>query len=165
MSRERISAQVTDSRASARRAGRPAGAILAAEPGAAGTRSATAAGIGPPGSSSGAAGLRAASSPPGALRAKPAFASGGGPPTDPTGPTGPTGPTDPLEFGHAAATPVDADRDAMAMDQVSDHLGQLLLHADALLAEWSSFGARVQAQVAHAAGSLGHTVAQAVATR
>ena len=36
---------------------------------------------------------------------------------------------------------------ARTLDNVSDHLGEVLRHADALLAEWSKFGAQVRTQV------------------
>jgi hypothetical protein len=52
---------------------------------------------------------------------------------------------------------------ARALDDVSDHLGEVLRHADALLAEWSRFGSQVQAQVAREVGFIGEVVDGAVA--
>jgi hypothetical protein len=52
---------------------------------------------------------------------------------------------------------------ARALDDVSDHLGEVLRRADQLLAEWSGFGAQVRAQVEREAAAIGTTVERAVA--
>lgn len=52
-------------------------------------------------------------------------------------------------------------RDA-ALDDVSDHLGTVLRHADELLAEWSRFGGQVRAQVDREVSSIGDVVDGAV---
>ena len=52
---------------------------------------------------------------------------------------------------------------ARALDDVSDHLGEVLRRADQLLAEWSGFGAQVRAQVEREAAAIGATVDGAVA--
>lgn len=52
---------------------------------------------------------------------------------------------------------------ARALDDVSDHLGEVLRHADDLLAEWSRFGAQVRTQVEREAIAIGDTVDAAVA--
>jgi len=51
---------------------------------------------------------------------------------------------------------------ARALDDVSDHLGEVLRHADELLAEWSRFGAQVRAQVEREAAAVGGVVDEAV---
>jgi hypothetical protein len=51
---------------------------------------------------------------------------------------------------------------ARALDDVSDHLGEVLRHADELLAEWGRFGAQVRAQVEREAGTIGAVVDGAV---
>jgi hypothetical protein len=51
---------------------------------------------------------------------------------------------------------------ARALDDVSDHLGEVLRHADALLAEWSRFGGQVRAQVEREAAAIGDVVDGAV---
>jgi len=51
---------------------------------------------------------------------------------------------------------------ARALDDVSDHLGEVLRHADQLLDEWSRFGAQVRAQVEREAGAIGTVVDDAV---
>ena len=48
------------------------------------------------------------------------------------------------------------------LDEVSDHLGEVLRRADALLAEWSRFGVAVQAHVEREARSIGDAVASSV---
>lgn len=48
------------------------------------------------------------------------------------------------------------------LDDVSDHLAEVLRRADALLAEWSKFGASVQLQVEREARAIGDTVAASV---
>ena len=48
------------------------------------------------------------------------------------------------------------------LDDVSDHLAEVLRRADALLAEWSKFGAAVQLQVDREARAIGDTVAASV---
>ena len=48
------------------------------------------------------------------------------------------------------------------IDDVSDHLAEVLRRADALLAEWSKFGASVQMQVEREARAIGDTVASSV---
>jgi hypothetical protein len=45
-----------------------------------------------------------------------------------------------------------------ALDDVSANLGEVLRHADALLAEWSQFGASVRAQVEREAAQIGRAV-------
>ncbi len=52
---------------------------------------------------------------------------------------------------------------ARALDDVSDHLGEVLRRADELLAEWSRFGAQVRTQVEHEVAAIGETVDGAVA--
>ena len=47
---------------------------------------------------------------------------------------------------------------AKALDDVSDHMGEVLRHADALLAEWQGFSAKVRAQVEHEARTIGDAV-------
>jgi hypothetical protein len=51
---------------------------------------------------------------------------------------------------------------ARALDDVSDHLGEVLRRADELLAEWSKFGAQVRGQVEREAGAVGQIVESAV---
>ena len=51
---------------------------------------------------------------------------------------------------------------ARALDDVSDHLGEVLRHADELLAEWARFGAQVRAQVEREAAAIGEVVDGAV---
>ncbi|HEX4421528.1 MAG TPA: hypothetical protein VH165_26615 [Kofleriaceae bacterium] len=51
---------------------------------------------------------------------------------------------------------------ARALDDVSDHLGEVLRHADELLAEWSRFGAQVRTQVDHEVSAIGEVVDGAV---
>ncbi|HEX3758628.1 MAG TPA: hypothetical protein VHW23_07970 [Kofleriaceae bacterium] len=51
---------------------------------------------------------------------------------------------------------------ARALDDVSDHLGEVLRRADDLLAEWGKFGAQVRAQVEHEAAAIGEVVEGAV---
>lgn len=51
---------------------------------------------------------------------------------------------------------------ARALDDVSDHLGEVLRRADELLAEWSRFGAQVRAQVEREAAAIGEVVDGAV---
>jgi hypothetical protein len=48
------------------------------------------------------------------------------------------------------------------LDDVSDHMGQILRHADELLAEWAAFGAQVKSQVERETQVIGNTVASAV---
>ena len=52
---------------------------------------------------------------------------------------------------------------ARALDDVSDHLGEVLRRADQLLAEWSGFGDRVRAEVEREAAGIGAAVDGAVA--
>jgi hypothetical protein len=52
---------------------------------------------------------------------------------------------------------------ARSLDDVSDHLGEVLRRADALLAEWSRFGAQVRAQVDLEVVAIGGVVDGAVA--
>jgi hypothetical protein len=52
---------------------------------------------------------------------------------------------------------------ARALDDVSDHLGEVLRHADELLVEWSQFGAQVRAQVERQVAAIGDVVDDAVA--
>jgi len=52
---------------------------------------------------------------------------------------------------------------ARALDDVSDHLGEVLRRADELLAEWSRFGGQVRAQVEREAAAIGEVVDGAVA--
>ena len=52
---------------------------------------------------------------------------------------------------------------ARALDDVSDHLGEVLRRADQLLAEWSEFGAQVRSQVEREAAAIGTAVEGAVA--
>jgi len=52
---------------------------------------------------------------------------------------------------------------ARALDDVSDHLGEVLRRADQLLVEWSGFGAQVRAQVEREAAAIGTAVDGAVA--
>jgi hypothetical protein len=51
---------------------------------------------------------------------------------------------------------------AKALDDVSDHMGEVLRQADALLAEWSGFAAKVRAQVEHEARTIGDAVGGAI---
>ena len=52
---------------------------------------------------------------------------------------------------------------ARALDDVSDHLGEVLRRADELLAEWSRFGAQVRTQVDREVATIGEVVDGAVA--
>ncbi|HEU4730441.1 MAG TPA: hypothetical protein VFT22_21230 [Kofleriaceae bacterium] len=52
---------------------------------------------------------------------------------------------------------------ARALDDVSDHLGEVVRRADELLAEWGRFGAQVRAQVDHEVAAIGEVVDGAVA--
>jgi hypothetical protein len=49
-----------------------------------------------------------------------------------------------------------------ALDDISDHLGQVLRHADELLDEWRRFGAAVRGQVDRETAAIGDAVATAV---
>lgn len=49
-----------------------------------------------------------------------------------------------------------------ALDDVSDHLGEVLRRADRLLADWSAFGAKVRDQVDREARTVGLAVASSV---
>jgi hypothetical protein len=51
---------------------------------------------------------------------------------------------------------------ARALDDVSDHLGEVLRHADELLAEWARFGGQVRTQVEREAAAIGSVVDGAV---
>jgi hypothetical protein len=51
---------------------------------------------------------------------------------------------------------------ARALDDVSDHLGEVLRRADDLLAEWGRFGAQVRGQVEREAATIGEVVDSAV---
>src|SRR5277367_565614 len=51
---------------------------------------------------------------------------------------------------------------AKALDDVSDHMGEVLRQADALLAEWQGFAAKVRAQVEHEARTIGDAVGTAI---
>jgi hypothetical protein len=51
---------------------------------------------------------------------------------------------------------------ARALDDVSDHLGEVLRRADDLLAEWGRFGAQVREQVEREAAAIGGVVDGAV---
>ena len=51
---------------------------------------------------------------------------------------------------------------ARALDDVSDHLGEVLRRADELLAEWSRFGAQVRTQVDREVAAIGDVVDDAV---
>jgi len=51
---------------------------------------------------------------------------------------------------------------ARALDDVSDHLGEVLRRADELLAEWSRFGAQVRSQVEREAAAIGEVVEGAI---
>ena len=51
---------------------------------------------------------------------------------------------------------------ARALDDVSDHLGEVLRRADDLLAEWSKFGTAVRAQVEREAAAVGEVVEGAI---
>ena len=51
---------------------------------------------------------------------------------------------------------------ARALDDVSDHLGEVLRRADDLLAEWSKFGVAVRAQVEREAAAVGGVVEGAI---
>jgi hypothetical protein len=51
---------------------------------------------------------------------------------------------------------------ARALDDVSDHLGEVLRRADDLLAEWGKFGAQVRDQVEREAAAIGAVVDGAV---
>jgi hypothetical protein len=53
-------------------------------------------------------------------------------------------------------------RSTAALDDVSDHMGEILRRADELLADWSRFGAEVRTQVDREAQHVGHAVASAV---
>ena len=48
------------------------------------------------------------------------------------------------------------------LDEVSDHMSQILRHADELLAEWAAFGAQVKGQVERETQVIGNVVATAV---
>jgi hypothetical protein len=52
---------------------------------------------------------------------------------------------------------------ARALDDVSDHLGEVLRRADELLAEWSRFGTQVRAQVESEVAAIGEVIDGAVA--
>lgn len=52
---------------------------------------------------------------------------------------------------------------ARALDDVSDHLGEVLRRADQLLSEWSGFGAQVRAQVEREVAAISTVVDSAVA--
>jgi hypothetical protein len=52
---------------------------------------------------------------------------------------------------------------ARALDDVSDHLGEVLRRADELLAEWSHLGVQVRAQVEREVAAIGEVVDGAVA--
>jgi hypothetical protein len=52
---------------------------------------------------------------------------------------------------------------ARALDDVSDHLGEVLRRADELLAEWSRFGAQVRTQVDGEVAAIGEVIDSAVA--
>jgi len=52
---------------------------------------------------------------------------------------------------------------ARALDDVSDHLGEVLRRADELLADWSRFGGEVRAQVEREAAAIGDVVDAAIA--
>jgi|SRR5580704_1516943 hypothetical protein len=51
---------------------------------------------------------------------------------------------------------------AKALDDVSDHMGEVLRQADALLAEWQGFAGKVRAQVEHEARTIGDAVGSAI---
>src|SRR5215475_4804754 len=51
---------------------------------------------------------------------------------------------------------------ARALDDVSDHLGEVLRRADDLLAEWGRFGTQVREQVEREAAAIGEVVDGAV---
>ena len=51
---------------------------------------------------------------------------------------------------------------ARALDDVSDHLGEVLRRADGLLADWGRFGAQVREQVEREAAAIGEVVDGAV---
>jgi hypothetical protein len=51
---------------------------------------------------------------------------------------------------------------ARALDDVSDHLGEVLRRADELLADWSRFGAQVRTQVDREAAAIGEVIDSAV---
>jgi hypothetical protein len=51
---------------------------------------------------------------------------------------------------------------ARALDDVSDHLGEVLRRADGLLADWGRFGAQVREQVEREAAAIGQVVDGAV---
>jgi hypothetical protein len=51
---------------------------------------------------------------------------------------------------------------ARALDDVSDHLGEVLRHADELLAEWARFGAQVRTQVDGEVAAIGEVIDGAV---
>ena len=53
-------------------------------------------------------------------------------------------------------------RSEAVLDDVSADLGEVLRHADALLAEWSAFGASVKVQVEREAKAIGAAVASSV---
>ncbi len=52
---------------------------------------------------------------------------------------------------------------ARALDDVSDHLGEVLRRADELLAEWSRFGAQVRTQIDGEVAAIGEVIDGAVA--
>jgi hypothetical protein len=52
---------------------------------------------------------------------------------------------------------------ARVLDDVSDHLGEVLRRSDELLAEWSRFGAQVRTQVDREAAAIGEVIDGAVA--
>ena len=52
---------------------------------------------------------------------------------------------------------------ARALDDVSDHLGEVLRRADELLADWSRFGAQVRVQVERDTAAIGEVVEGAIA--
>jgi hypothetical protein len=51
---------------------------------------------------------------------------------------------------------------AKVLDDVSDHMGEVLRQADALLAEWQGFAGKVRAQVDHEARTIGDAVRGAI---
>jgi len=51
---------------------------------------------------------------------------------------------------------------AKVLDDVSDHMGEVLRQADALLAEWQGFAGKVRAQVDHEARTIGDAVGGAI---
>src|ERR1044071_4761566 len=52
---------------------------------------------------------------------------------------------------------------ARALDDVSDHLGEVLRRADELLADWSRFGAQIRVQVERDTAAIGEVVEGAIA--